>query len=161
MKNGRISLQLHQLTPNSILHIACFITLCEAFLGINTHWVLWKYLFRLRRNVSEEEIHDLGDAIMSVQSESQYLTFEMAELVQNWRHKWFHIKDHKSSEAKEYGLAPFDPAKVLMKLTSWDALPSETEAEEIKPLLARIKELKNAAKKELHGTHFIVFFLQR
>jgi hypothetical protein len=23
--------QLHQLTPNSILHIACFITLCEAF----------------------------------------------------------------------------------------------------------------------------------
>jgi hypothetical protein len=26
---------LHQLTLNSILHIACFITLCEAFLGIN------------------------------------------------------------------------------------------------------------------------------
>jgi hypothetical protein len=25
--------QLHQLTPNSILHIACFITLCEAFLA--------------------------------------------------------------------------------------------------------------------------------
>jgi hypothetical protein len=26
--------QLHQLTPNSILHIACFIMLCEAFLGM-------------------------------------------------------------------------------------------------------------------------------
>jgi hypothetical protein len=25
--------QLHQLTPNSILHIACYITLCESFLG--------------------------------------------------------------------------------------------------------------------------------
>jgi hypothetical protein len=25
--------QLHQLTPNLILHIACFITLCESFLG--------------------------------------------------------------------------------------------------------------------------------
>jgi hypothetical protein len=32
--------QLHQLTPNSILHIACFITLCESFLGIDPHWVL-------------------------------------------------------------------------------------------------------------------------
>jgi hypothetical protein len=32
--------QLHQLTPNSILHIACFITLCESFLGIEPHWVL-------------------------------------------------------------------------------------------------------------------------
>jgi hypothetical protein len=26
--------QLHQLTPNSIIHIAYFITLCESFLGI-------------------------------------------------------------------------------------------------------------------------------
>jgi hypothetical protein len=40
--------QLHQLTPNYPLHIVCFITLCEAFLGIDPHWVLWKYLFRLR-----------------------------------------------------------------------------------------------------------------
>jgi hypothetical protein len=29
--------QLHHLTPNSILHIACFITLCECFLGIDPH----------------------------------------------------------------------------------------------------------------------------
>jgi hypothetical protein len=32
--------QLHQLTPNSILHIACFITLCESFLGIKPHFLL-------------------------------------------------------------------------------------------------------------------------
>jgi hypothetical protein len=32
--------QLHQLTPNSILHIACFVTLCESFLGIEPHWIL-------------------------------------------------------------------------------------------------------------------------
>jgi hypothetical protein len=76
--------QLHQLTPNSILHIACFITLCEAFLGINSHWGLWKYLFHLSPNVSKEEIHDLGGTIISVQPESQYLAFEMAEPVQNW-----------------------------------------------------------------------------
>jgi hypothetical protein len=29
--------QLHQLTPNSLLHIGCFVTLCEAFLGIDPH----------------------------------------------------------------------------------------------------------------------------
>jgi hypothetical protein len=32
--------QLHQLTPNSILHIACFVTLYESFLGIKPHWIL-------------------------------------------------------------------------------------------------------------------------
>jgi hypothetical protein len=32
--------QLHQLTPNSVLHIAYFITLCESFLGIKPHFLL-------------------------------------------------------------------------------------------------------------------------
>jgi hypothetical protein len=44
--------QLHQLTPNSILHIACFITLCESFLGIEPHFLLWKFLFRLRPTIA-------------------------------------------------------------------------------------------------------------
>jgi hypothetical protein len=59
-------MQLHQLTPNSIIHIACFITLCEAFLGIDPHWGLWKCLFCVLRNVSKEEIHNLGGAIVLV-----------------------------------------------------------------------------------------------
>jgi hypothetical protein len=58
--------QLHQLTPNSLLHIACFITLCEAFLGVDPHWILWKYLFRLRPSSSLSEIPELGGAIVSV-----------------------------------------------------------------------------------------------
>jgi hypothetical protein len=33
-------MQLHQLMPNSILHIACFVTLCESFPGIEPHWIL-------------------------------------------------------------------------------------------------------------------------
>ncbi|KAK1649499.1 hypothetical protein QYE76_067304 [Lolium multiflorum] len=31
-------IQLYQLTPNSILHISIFITLCECFLGTHPHW---------------------------------------------------------------------------------------------------------------------------
>ncbi|KAM0916556.1 hypothetical protein ACQ4PT_010105 [Festuca glaucescens] len=46
-------IQLHQLTPNSLLHISIFITLCECFLGIHPHWGLWKRIFYLRRNNSK------------------------------------------------------------------------------------------------------------
>jgi hypothetical protein len=56
--------QLYQITPNSLLHIACFVTLCEAFLGIDPHWILWKYLFRLRPSGSLAEILELGGAIV-------------------------------------------------------------------------------------------------
>jgi hypothetical protein len=62
----------------------------------------------------------------------------MAESVQGWRQMWSYIKDQKSSKDDEYGLAPFDAHKSLMKLSTWDAMPSDAEAEEIKPLLARI-----------------------
>jgi hypothetical protein len=74
--------QLHQLTPNSILHIACFITLCESFLGIEPHFLLWKYLFRLRPSVSLSKKPELGGAVISVRAESQYLEFSMAASVQ-------------------------------------------------------------------------------
>jgi hypothetical protein len=75
--------QLHHLMPNSILHIAYFITLCEAFLGVDPHWGLWKHFFHLCRNVSWEEVHDLADVIVAVCLDSQYLKFKMADSVQN------------------------------------------------------------------------------
>jgi hypothetical protein len=48
-----------------------------------------------------------------------------------------------------------------MKLTTWDAPPSDAEVENIKPFLARIQELENAAGKELTRTQLMVFYLQR
>jgi hypothetical protein len=74
--------QLHQLTPNSILHIAYFITLCESFLGVDPHWTLWKFLFCLHPSVSLTKNPELGGAIISVRAESHYLEFNMAALVQ-------------------------------------------------------------------------------
>jgi hypothetical protein len=136
-------MQLHQLTPNSLRHIACFITLCESFLGIDPQWVLCKLLFRLHPGVSLDENPELGGAVISVRSESHYLEFKMAQSVQGWRQKWFYIQDQKSSNSHQYGLAPFDASKGLTKLTSWDAPPSEAEIKDIKPLLARIQVLKS------------------
>ncbi|KAK1645877.1 hypothetical protein QYE76_063682 [Lolium multiflorum] len=55
-------LQLHQLTPNSILHISIFITLCECFLGVHPNWALWKRIFCLRRNGSHNIAYNIGDS---------------------------------------------------------------------------------------------------
>jgi hypothetical protein len=153
--------QLHQLMPNSILHIACFITLCESFLGIEPHWILWKYLFRLRPSVSLSKKPELGGAVVSVRAEAHYLEFNMASSVQGWRKKWFYIKDQKNSPFDQYGIAPFDANKDLKKLSSWDSPPTEAEMEDIKPLLACIQALKSASGGALSGTQLMAFFLQR
>jgi hypothetical protein len=39
-------LEIKNLHPNVVLHIAYFVTLCEAFMGIGPHWRLWHYFFR-------------------------------------------------------------------------------------------------------------------
>ena len=38
-------IQVHDLTPNSILHLSCFVTLCEAFLGCPPFFPLWLQIF--------------------------------------------------------------------------------------------------------------------
>jgi hypothetical protein len=151
--------QLHQLTPNSILHIACFITLCECFLGIEPHFLLWKYLFWLRPSVALSKKRELGGAVISIHAKSQYLEFSMAASVQGWRKKWFYIKDQKVSSSDQYSIAPFDASKEVKKLTSWDSPPTKIEMEEIKPLLARIPELKSGSGGALSDTQLMAFFL--
>jgi hypothetical protein len=85
----------------------------------------------------------------------------MATLVQGWRKKWFYLKDQKVSPSDQYGIAPFDAAKNLKKLASWDSPPTEAELEDIKPLLARIQVLKSDSGGALSGTQLMAFFLQR
>jgi hypothetical protein len=153
--------QLHQLTPNSILRIACFITLCESFLGIKPHFLLWKSLLWLRPSVALTKKPELGGAVVSIHAESQYLEFSMAASVQGWRKKWFYIKDRKVSSSDQYGIAPFDASKEVKKLASWDSPPTEAEMEEIKPLPTHIQELKSGRGGALSGTQLMAFFLQR
>jgi hypothetical protein len=40
-------LELHHLTPLGFLHIVALVTLCEAYMGIEIHFDLWNYFFRV------------------------------------------------------------------------------------------------------------------
>jgi hypothetical protein len=85
----------------------------------------------------------------------------MAASVQGWKKKWFYIKDQKSSPSDLFVIAPFDAAKNLEKLVSWDSPPTEAEMEDVKPLLACIRTLKSDDGGALTGTELMAFFLQR
>ena len=55
-------IQLHHLTPNSILHLSIFVHLCEAFLGIELYFDLFCYLFHLKPQLSANNIAEVGGA---------------------------------------------------------------------------------------------------
>ncbi|KAK1627642.1 hypothetical protein QYE76_001957 [Lolium multiflorum] len=72
-------LQLHQLTPNSILHVSIFITLCECFLGVHPNWALWKRIFCLRRNGSHGVAYNIGGVVICVRRTHQEYELENPE----------------------------------------------------------------------------------
>ena len=52
-------IQLHHLTPNFFVHISIFVHLCEAFLGIEPHFQLYRFFFHLKPQ-SDSYVLDLG-----------------------------------------------------------------------------------------------------
>ena len=58
-------LDFHHLAPNSILHIATYITFCEAFLRIEPHFGLWLKIFCIKPNSSGSKLADCGGAMVS------------------------------------------------------------------------------------------------
>jgi hypothetical protein len=66
-------IQLHDLNPNTILHIVCFITLCKCFLGIKPHWALWRRIFVIRRPLQFQT----GGFSCQVHPDVPYFNFQM------------------------------------------------------------------------------------
>ena len=86
-------LQLHNLTPASILHIAGFVALCELFLGIEAHFALWKRLFCLVPRSYEGSIYQVGGAEIWRIAETGYLSGTPKKTSEDWPSEWFYIED--------------------------------------------------------------------
>ncbi|KAK1603915.1 hypothetical protein QYE76_027588 [Lolium multiflorum] len=72
----------YRLTPNSILHVSIFITLCECFLGVQPNWAMWKRIFCLRRNGSHNIAYNIGGVVICVRSDVEYFDVKFPDSVQ-------------------------------------------------------------------------------
>jgi hypothetical protein len=86
-------IQLHDLNPNTILHIACFITLCECFLGIEPHWELWRRIFVVRCPLPFQT----GGFSYQVRPDVEYFNLQTPKNNPGWRTKWYYAKDQSSN----------------------------------------------------------------
>ncbi|KAK1692652.1 hypothetical protein QYE76_009349 [Lolium multiflorum] len=151
-------IQLHQLTPNSILHISIFITLCECFLGVPPNWALWKRIFCLRRNASRNATYNIGGVVICVRTDVDYFDVKFPDSVQGWRKKWLYIHE-ESANSVEHNIIPFD-GNAKIQRRSWDAEASEEEKKATEALMSRIHQLQNTRGKELSGIQITAYFLR-
>jgi hypothetical protein len=65
-------LELHHLAHLGILHMTAFLTLCEAYMGIESHFNMWNYFFRARlRQGSDAKMALLGSVDIYVRFEPE------------------------------------------------------------------------------------------
>ena len=82
-------LQLHNLTPTSILHIAGYVALCELFLGCEPHFGLWRKLFCLVPRTQGESLCQVGGAKVWRIAKTGYLSGTPENAPGNWPSEWF------------------------------------------------------------------------
>jgi hypothetical protein len=99
------------LTPSRILHIAAFVTLCKAYMGIENHFDLWNYFFWARlRPGPDVEAAVWGSVDISVRSRSRvdpYFHSLMSDPLVRWRKEWFFSKERRRRTASRvHGYPP-------------------------------------------------------
>ncbi|KAK1681649.1 hypothetical protein QYE76_042497 [Lolium multiflorum] len=152
-------LQLHQLTPNSILHISIFITLCECFIGVQPNWTLWKRIFCLRRNGSHNITYNIGGVVICVCPDVEYFNVKFPDSVQGWQKRWLYVRE-ECFDSLEYNIAPFDGSAKILRRRSRDAEATERRKTATEAVMKRIHELQNTRGKELSGIQITAYFLR-
>jgi hypothetical protein len=94
-------LELHHLTPSGVLHILAFMTLCEAYLGIDPELDLWKFFFHVQRPQDPEaELMIYEDVVVHVKvghGVDPYLEFPTPRSMKGWQKKWFYLRNDAST----------------------------------------------------------------
>ena len=64
-------ISLHHLNPNSIVHIANFVHVCEAFLGIKPHFALFRRIFFLKPQPNKNKPCVVGGGRIPTKGDSE------------------------------------------------------------------------------------------
>ena len=130
-------LQLHSLTPTSILHIAGYVALCELFLGCEAHFDLWRRLLCLIPHNQGGSVFEVGGAKVWRIAGTGYLPSTSKKAPKEWPSEWFYIDDVALPDPVRMGLPEFSSAP-LRKRHSWHPRSLEEEdSAEISLLLGK------------------------
>jgi hypothetical protein len=135
------------LNPNGIFHF------CEAFLGVKSHWILFRKFFRVKPQPSASNPRVVGGAGIQMREDAaeQYLSYKLIDSNQDWKAKWFYVTNHHPGVPKPSGKQPKHRAW-------WNTEPTMQEGIQLPELLARIKVLREAG---LRAEHVAFSFMKR
>jgi hypothetical protein len=141
-------LELHHQTQFGVLHIAVFVTLCEAYLGVDPDLDLCKYFFRVRwPQDPKAELMISGCAVIHVKSRhgvDPYIEIPMPRSMKGWQKRWFFLKNDDSASVPTF----FEGHPI--PLTSWGEGAIGKDLSRIQTLRENLQQLRWEGLTEIH-----------
>jgi hypothetical protein len=134
-------IQLHHLTPQSILHLSIFIHFCEAFLGILPHFHLFQHFFTLIPipNSAKPAVVGGCELVLRPETRDEYLAYDPAGKGVERKKFWFHVGNFETPLPERIPGAPM--SKKIGRVMDLVA----------RKLSASLKPLQNGRIKESRG----------
>ena len=91
-------IQLHHLTPQSILYLSIFTHFCEVFLGILPHFHLFQHFFILVpiQNAGKPSVIGGCELVLRPETRDEYLAYDPTGKGTEWKKFWFHVGNFES-----------------------------------------------------------------
>jgi hypothetical protein len=93
-------IELVHLAPNSIMIIATFIHLCEAYLGIAPHFHLWRHFFELKKTGKGVVVGSIS-FMLRQNMKSEYIDLALPDNTTGWKQGWFYLDNRASVEVED------------------------------------------------------------
>ena len=131
-------IQIHHLTPESIQHLAVFVHLCEAFLGIEPHFELFRRLYSLVPLPSKDELGKVGCTSLELRSEDsrRYLQWPRIHIDPLRSSRWFYISNPSPELPKLYA----DPPVFFREWYFKSVVGSEFQTDELLDMISSLRE---------------------
>jgi hypothetical protein len=132
-------LELYHMTRSGILHMAAFMTLCEAYMGIEPHFNLWNYFFCTRlQQGSDAKTAMFGPVDIYVRSGPEvdpYFLISMPDPLVGWRRAWFLLRDDADAPL------PLFTGSHPVPHPNWGYGVAQTNLSRLQPLLEAVQGL--------------------
>jgi hypothetical protein len=133
-------LQLHHISPNSLVSVAGYAALCEGYLGIRPRVDLFQLFFSVRANYEDDgSLRTCGTVCFLPRRSKEYPFIMPLDSAIGWRGSWFYMAD-KPAPSQARGLPPFKNVAAESR-DSWTAVNDESATPYVKLLARRIAKL--------------------
>jgi hypothetical protein len=146
-------IELQHLNPNSTCHISIFIHFCETFLGIEPHWALFQYLFRMKPQPTAKNPSTIGGAGIQLRQHAsdKYISYKFPSNIPGWKTQGFYIANHAPQ-------LPVRSGKLPVQRSEWISEPVAADMDQVKELLDLIAMHKEAG---VTGASMMMSFFKR